>query len=94
MLVLWGLLDLGGIFEHRRWVLPSELIRLPATAAALTIRLPEAAWRLPAIAALSVAVIASWACLLAYRREFDGVEPTPFGLINAPREAMVLDQPA
>ena len=34
VLVLWALLDLGGIFDHRRWALPSELLRLPVTAAA------------------------------------------------------------
>src|SRR5262249_12387022 len=46
VLVLWALLNLGGIFEHRRWALPSELLRLPATAAALAVRLPDSPWRL------------------------------------------------
>ena len=35
VLVLWALLNIGGIFDHRRWALPSELLRLPVTAAAL-----------------------------------------------------------
>src|SRR5262249_20987628 len=33
VLVLWGLLDLGGIFDHRRRGLPAELLRLPARGA-------------------------------------------------------------
>jgi sterol desaturase/sphingolipid hydroxylase (fatty acid hydroxylase superfamily) len=81
VLVLWALADLGGIFERRRWALPSELARLPLTAAALSARLPEAPWRLPAVAGLATAVLASWLCLLAYRRAFDGEprlgRPTP-----------------
>ena len=31
VLVLWALLNIGGIFERRRWVLYSELLRLPVT---------------------------------------------------------------
>ena len=41
VLVLWALLNIGGIFDHRRWALPSELLRLPVTAAALAARLPD-----------------------------------------------------
>jgi hypothetical protein len=74
-LVLWAMLDFGGIFEHRRWALFSELARLPVTAAALATRLPEAPWRLPAGAGLATAVVTSWLCLLAYRRAFDGPLP-------------------
>ncbi len=84
VLVLWALLNLGGIFEHRRWALPSELLRLPATAAALATRLPDAPWRLPALAGLALAVVASWLCLLAYRRQFDGVPQPPGRLIGRP----------
>jgi sterol desaturase/sphingolipid hydroxylase (fatty acid hydroxylase superfamily) len=77
-LVLWALLNLGGIFEHRRWALPSEWLRLPATAAALATRLPEVPWRLSALAGLALVVAASWLVLLAYRRQFDGT-PQPSG---------------
>ena len=72
ILALWALLNLGGILEHRRWALTSELLRLPATAAAMAIRLPDTARRQPALAVLALAVAASWLCLAAYRREFNG----------------------
>ena len=42
LLVLWALLNLGGIFDHRRWALSSELVRLPLTAATLAAKLPDA----------------------------------------------------
>jgi hypothetical protein len=83
-LVLWALLNLGGIFDHRRWALPSELLRLPATAAALALRLPDVPWRSPAQTALAMAVVASWLCLLAYRREFDGAPQPPSRVIARP----------
>src|SRR4029077_19864800 len=44
VLVLWALLNIGGIFDHRRWALPSELLRLPVTAATLAARLPDGSW--------------------------------------------------
>jgi sterol desaturase/sphingolipid hydroxylase (fatty acid hydroxylase superfamily) len=40
-LVLWALLNVGGIFDHRRWALPSELLRLPVSAAMLAARIPN-----------------------------------------------------
>jgi hypothetical protein len=94
LLVLWGLLNLGGIFDHRRWALPSELLRLPATAAALAARLPDVPWRSPAQAALAMAVVASWLCLLAYRREFDGSPQPPSRVIArpAPRVAALSEE--
>jgi sterol desaturase/sphingolipid hydroxylase (fatty acid hydroxylase superfamily) len=81
LLVLWGLLNLGGIFDHRRWALPSELLRLPLTAATLAVRLPDGPWRAPTQLGLMLAVAASWFCLLAYRREFDGAPQWPSRVI-------------
>ena len=46
VMVLWGLLDVGGIFEHRAWALASELLRLPVTAVLLAAGLPEGGWRI------------------------------------------------
>ena len=46
-LVLWGVLNIGGIFDHRRWALPSEITRLPVMAAALAVRLPHGRWLAP-----------------------------------------------
>jgi sterol desaturase/sphingolipid hydroxylase (fatty acid hydroxylase superfamily) len=71
-LVLWALLNIGGIFDHRRWAFPSELLRLPVTAAALAFKLPAGQWLLPAQAGTSLLVVACWLCLLLNRREFDG----------------------
>jgi len=76
-LVLWALLNLGGIFDHRRWALPSELLRLPVTAALLAVRLPSGSWLAPAQGGLALAVLASWLCLLAYHRQFDGAPQAP-----------------
>jgi sterol desaturase/sphingolipid hydroxylase (fatty acid hydroxylase superfamily) len=76
-LVLWALLDLGGIFDHRRWALPAELLRLPATAAWLAARLPEDPLLAPAQAGLALAVATSWLWLLAYHRQFHGEPQLP-----------------
>ena len=54
-LVLWALLNLGGIFEQRTWALASEFARLPVTAVLLAAKLPAGAgsrlrrrgWRSP-----------------------------------------------
>ena len=43
--------NIGGIFDHRRWALPSELLRLPVTAAVLAARLPEGVCAAPSWAA-------------------------------------------
>jgi sterol desaturase/sphingolipid hydroxylase (fatty acid hydroxylase superfamily) len=86
-LVLWALLNIGGIFDHRRWALPSELLRLPVTAATLAARLPDGLWRAAAQAGMLLAVVASWLCLLAYRRQFDGAPQPPSRVLDhaAPR---------
>jgi hypothetical protein len=80
MLVLWALLGIGGIFDHRRWALPSELIRLPITAFALAAVLPEGPWLMPVRATLVLTVVGMWLFLVRYRSEFDGGPhsfPTP-----------------
>ena len=87
VLVLWALLNIGGIFDHRRWALASELLRLPVTAAMLAARLPDGSWRAPAQAGLALAVVASWLCLLAYRREFDGAPQPPSRMIGGAAES-------
>ena len=72
LLVLWALLNLGGIFDHRRWAFPSELLRLVVTAAVLGGKLPNG----PTLVAgqLSVALVAAFMViwLLLYRHHFDG----------------------
>jgi sterol desaturase/sphingolipid hydroxylase (fatty acid hydroxylase superfamily) len=83
VLVFWALLNIGGIFDHHRWALPSEILRLPVTAAALAARLPDGSWLAPAQGGLALAVVASWLCLLAYRRQFDGVRQPPSRVIGS-----------
>src|SRR5262249_45828917 len=76
-LVLWALLNIGGVFDHRRWALCSELVRLPVTAAVLAARLPEALWTGPVRAGLGAAVVTLCGFLLSYRSHFladDGLE--------------------
>src|SRR5262249_31545420 len=55
-LALWALLDIGGIFDHRRWALSSEVLRLPVTAVVLAARLPAGSWRAPGLVGLALAV--------------------------------------
>jgi alkylglycerol monooxygenase len=93
VLVLWGMLNIGGIFEHRRWAFPSEILRLPATAAALASRLPEAPWHPAAPAGLALAVVASWLVLRDYRREFDGAPQPHSRLIGRPTSRMDQAEP-
>jgi hypothetical protein len=69
-LVLWALMNIGGIFDHRPWALASELVRLPATAAAAAAVLPDNPLRAPAQVALALAVVALGIWILSYRRHF------------------------
>ena len=72
LLVLWALLNIGGIFEHRRWAFPSELLRLPVTAAIVAGRLPEGPWQGSIQVGLVLATAANMLWLLKYRGQFDG----------------------
>ena len=84
-LVLWALVDIGGIFERRRWVLASELLRLPLTAIVLGIGLGQGLWRGPALSGLVITVVAMAVFLLAYRREFDAeVRRPPYRTLTRP----------
>jgi alkylglycerol monooxygenase len=78
VLVLWALLNIGGIIERRRWALFSEVLRLPVTAALVGSILPASSWWLAAQAGLAMAVVAIWLFLLSYRREFTS-DPQPLG---------------
>jgi alkylglycerol monooxygenase len=76
-LVLWALLNFGGILDHRRWALPSELLRLPVMAGMVAGWLRDGPWLAPAQASLAMAVVVSWLCLLIYRGQFDGAQQRP-----------------
>jgi hypothetical protein len=78
-------LNVGGIFDHRRWAFPSELVRLPVTAAALALSLP----REPSLVAgqlglaLTAGALLIW--LFLYRRQFDG-SPQALSRVLAPHD--------
>ena len=57
MLVLWALLNVGGIFDHRRWAFPSEMVRLPVTAAVLASRFAGGASLVAGRLGLAVAAV-------------------------------------
>jgi alkylglycerol monooxygenase len=81
ILVLWALLDIGGIFDHRRWALHSEFLRLPVTAVLVASRLPQGSWLWVAQAALAVTVVAIWLFLVTYRQEFDSALRLPSRMV-------------
>jgi hypothetical protein len=81
VLVLWALLNIGGIFEHRRWALISELLRIPVTAALVAVKLPDGSWLLTAQAGLAMAVAAIWLFLLSHRHHFDAAPQLPSRII-------------
>jgi alkylglycerol monooxygenase len=81
VLVLWALLNIGGIFEHRGWALISELLRIPVTAALLGVKLPDGSWLLTAQAGLAMAVAAIWLFLLSHRHHFDVAPQLPSRII-------------
>jgi hypothetical protein len=72
LLVLWAMLNIGGILDHRKWALRSELLRLPVTAAVLATRLPEGSWRVPVLGGLAIALPAMGLFLWWHRGEFVG----------------------
>jgi hypothetical protein len=71
VLVLWGPLNVGGIFEHRAWALASELLRLPVTGIALALALSGAAWHGVWFFGLVAVVTGFLFCLLWRRGEFE-----------------------
>ena len=94
--VLWALLNIGGIFELRRWAFFSELLRMPVTAALLAVKLPDGPWLLTAQAGLAIGAAALWFYLLFHRHQFDGAPQLPSrlsGVCATPRtEAAVSRQ--
>jgi len=68
-LVLWSLVNLGGILERKPWALPAELVRLALIplAAALWFSGEGDTWIAPSLAAVFAAVSALW--LIVQRKE-------------------------
>jgi hypothetical protein len=75
-IVLWTMLNVGGIFDRRRWVLASELVRLPVTAAMLGATSVGGSSVAPRYLGLALAVVSLTIWLLHYRRELDGAPQT------------------
>jgi hypothetical protein len=80
--VLWALLNIGGIFEHRPWALVSELVRLPVTAGLFALKLPDGSWLVAVQAGLAMAVVALWLFLLSHRHQFDAAPQLPSRIIG------------
>ncbi len=68
LLVLWTLLNIGGIFDHRPWALVSELVRLPVVAALVVANVPD--HQATVSVGLPLVVLAMWLFLLGCRRHF------------------------
>ena len=83
VLVLWALLNVGGIFDHRRWAFPSEMVRLPVTAAVLGLRLTGGASLVAGRLGLAIAAGALLSWLFLYRRQFDSL-PQAVSRVVAP----------
>jgi sterol desaturase/sphingolipid hydroxylase (fatty acid hydroxylase superfamily) len=86
VLVLWGLLNIGGIFEHRRWALASELVRLPVTAAKLGSMLVGGPVAMAGRLALAITAGILMIGLLFYRREFDGSPQAVGRVLTSPAD--------
>ncbi len=71
-LVVWSLVNVGGILERKRWVLPAELARLAALPLFATRWFPSD----PPTMALAVLAVISAAWLLAYRGAWTGERQT------------------
>ena len=86
-LVLWAMLNIGGILDHRPWALASEFLRLPVTAALLAAKLPAGPWLAPAHAGMALSVMGMWLFLLAFRRQIGGAPQSACRFIDysAPR---------
>ncbi len=77
LLVAWALLDIGALFEGRRWVLPAELLRLMVVVAAAVLYVAPRGQPviLPVAAGAALVAAASAAWLLASRRQLGGGGP-------------------
>ncbi len=75
LMVLWALVNLGGILERRGWSPASETLRLlalPAVVAWLT----SGVWLWTAVGASSALAAVSMVWLLGYRAQFSGDRPS------------------
>jgi hypothetical protein len=70
LVVLWTLVNIGGIFDHRPWTLVSEVARLPAVAILVATNVPDCT--AVVLAGLTLSVAAMWLFLLSFRHHFGG----------------------
>jgi alkylglycerol monooxygenase len=83
---VWGLVDVGGIFDRRAWLPPSEVVRWTA-AVVTTVLLVPPAWRLAAgLAALVVALLVV-VPIVRRRAAFEGGE-RPLPVLRAGEEGV------
>jgi alkylglycerol monooxygenase len=84
VLVLWALVNIGGMFDHRRWALASEIARLGVTAVALASKLPDAPWTPAGLAGLAVMTLGCGLILWRYRAHFDGSQQPRSRVVGTP----------
>jgi len=68
---VWGLVDVGGIFDRRAWLPPSELVRWTATVGATVLLVPSP-WRLAAGVVAGVVALLVVVPIVRRRAAFDG----------------------
>jgi alkylglycerol monooxygenase len=85
VLVLWALVNVGGIFDHRRWAFLSEIVRLPVTSVVLGLRIPGESSLVAGRLGLAFAAGAFLIWVFLYRRQFDG-SPQTVSRVIAPHD--------
>ncbi len=70
LFVLWSLVNLGGVFELRRWAFWSELPRVVALAVGVYVTALDTGWRMPVLVAGLAVVATSIPWLVGYRGAF------------------------
>jgi alkylglycerol monooxygenase len=68
---VWGLVDVGGVFDRRAWLPPSEIVRWTATVAATVLIVP-ASWRIAAGAIAGAVALLVVVPIVRRRAAFDG----------------------
>lgn len=66
-LVIWSLVDLGGLFESRRWAFPLELLRLMVTASVFSLLTSNHQLFIPTVIIAAIYTIASGIWVARYR---------------------------
>lgn len=86
--VIWSLTSFGAIFEHRRWTLIGEPLRLAALTFGVSERAAGTAWSLAAPLAVALLSAASVGWLYWLRGQLDNARPAPSRVLAEPTESL------